>query len=77
MSEIGSDYVYSLKLNPDGSLTCEWITDPFTRITGFTAEEINARGWKSLYYAADLAAAEQHYEALQRGSADARTNSAS
>jgi PAS domain S-box-containing protein len=70
VSEIGSDYVYSLKRNPDGTLSCEWITDPFTRITGFTSAEINARGWKSLYHTADLAIAEQHYKTLQTGSAD-------
>ena len=42
VSEASSDYVYSLKVEPDGTLTCEWITDPFSRITGFDAAEINS-----------------------------------
>ncbi len=70
VSEISSDYVYSLKVNPDGTLVCEWITDPFTRITGYTPEEINARGWSSLYHSGDLTLAGQHYETLLAGNAD-------
>ena len=70
VSEISSDYVYSLKVNPDGTLVCEWITDPFTRITGYTPGEINARGWSSLYHSGDLALAGQHYETLLEGAAD-------
>ena len=34
VSETSSDYVYSFQVAPDGAMTCEWITDPFTRITG-------------------------------------------
>ncbi len=70
VSEISSDYVYSLKVNPDGTLVCEWITDPFTRITGYTPEEINARGWRSLYHAGETALTGQHYQALLTGHAD-------
>jgi PAS domain S-box-containing protein len=70
ISEISSDYVYSLRVEPDGRLTCDWVTDPFTRITGFTAEEINPRGWKSLYLPGDLGAAENHYETLLAGQPD-------
>ncbi len=70
VSEIGSDYVYSLRVDHGGTLTCEWITDPFTRITGFTPEEINARGWKSLFNPGDLAVADRHYETLLAGEAD-------
>ena len=46
VSEASSDYVYSLKVEPDGTLTCEWITDPFSRITGFVAADIDSGGWK-------------------------------
>ncbi len=67
VSEVSSDYVYSLRIHRNGELECEWITDPFTRITGFISSEINLRGWKSLYHSADLALADQHYESLLRG----------
>jgi two-component system, cell cycle sensor histidine kinase and response regulator CckA len=70
VSEASSDYVYSLKVDPDGTLTCEWITDPFSRITGFDAAEINLRGWASLYHPEDLAIANQHRESLLVGQSD-------
>ena len=70
VSEASSDYVYSLGVNPDGTLTCEWITDPFTRITGFDAAEINLQGWTSLYHPEDLEVAMQHQESLLRGKSD-------
>jgi PAS domain S-box-containing protein len=64
VSEISSDYAYSLNVRPDGSLECEWITDPFTRATGFTAAEINSIGWTKLYSHDDRQIWSGHYEAL-------------
>lgn len=68
VSEASSDYVYSLVVNPEGSVSCEWITEPFTRITGFNAAQINARGWASLYHADDEATTAVHLERLLGGS---------
>jgi PAS domain S-box-containing protein len=70
VSEASSDYVYSLRVNPDGTLTCEWITEPFTRISGFDGAEINLRGWTSLYHPDDLEAAGRHRETLLSGQSD-------
>jgi PAS domain S-box-containing protein len=70
VSEISSDYVYSLKVEPDRTLMCEWITDPFTRITGFDAAGINLHGWASLYHPEDRAIALQHQESLLSGESD-------
>ena len=70
VSEISSDYVYSLRVDNGGTLTCEWITDRFTQITGYTSAEINLRGWRSLYHSGDVPVAEQHYETLLSGQPD-------
>ena len=75
VSETSSDYVYSLSVDAAGTPTCEWITDPFKRITGFDAAEINLRGWTSLYHSEDLAAVGLHQDALlsgQSGSVEVR-----
>jgi PAS domain S-box-containing protein len=64
VSEISSDYAYSLQVQPDETLTCEWINEPFTRITGFTAAEINSLGWVSLYSPEDRSAWSRHYQVL-------------
>jgi two-component system cell cycle sensor histidine kinase/response regulator CckA len=70
VSEASSDYVYSLRVEPDGTLTCEWITDPFSRITGFDVAETNLRGWTNLYHPEDSAVAGQHRESLLAGQSD-------
>jgi len=70
VSEVSSDYVYSLRVDPDGALTYEWITDPFTRITGFDSAELNERGWTSLCHPEDQAIVRQHLESLLSGRSD-------
>ncbi len=69
VSETSSDYVYSLKVEPDGAMTCEWITDPFTRITGFDTAQINRLGWASMFHAEDLPIADRHQKTLLSGQA--------
>lgn len=70
VSEASSDYVYSLLVDRKGALLCEWITEPFTRITGFDAAKINARAWTSLYHADDEATTMAHLEKLLGGHSD-------
>jgi two-component system, cell cycle sensor histidine kinase and response regulator CckA len=40
ISELVSDYAFAYRVDADGSTTLEWITDAFTRITGYTMEDI-------------------------------------
>jgi len=40
ISELVSDYAFAYQVTPDGKTTLEWITDAFTRITGYTVEDI-------------------------------------
>jgi two-component system, cell cycle sensor histidine kinase and response regulator CckA len=70
VSEASSDYVYSLRQDDQGGLVCEWITEPFKRITGFDAAEINGLGWMNLYHPEDRAIAAQHLDCLRAGRAD-------
>ncbi len=70
VSEVSSDFAYSLRVDPDGTLRCEWISDSFPRITGFTADDVNLRGWRSLYHADDLGVSSRHYETLTAGLPD-------
>jgi two-component system cell cycle sensor histidine kinase/response regulator CckA len=67
ISEVTSDYAYSLQVETDGRLTCEWITDALASVTGFTLDEVNQRGWQSLSYPGDAAIMRQHYEVLLSG----------
>ena len=42
VSELVSDYAYSFRVEPDGRLVPEWFTDAFTRVTGYTWEDVQA-----------------------------------
>jgi PAS domain S-box-containing protein len=55
ISELTSDYNYALRIDADGSATLEVVTEGFNRITGFTLEDVNARGgWGILIYPEDI-----------------------
>jgi PAS domain S-box-containing protein len=64
ISEIISDFAYAIRVEPDETLTLEWVTDAFQRITGFTTPELVALGqWEKLVYPDDLPIANQHLQA--------------
>jgi PAS domain S-box-containing protein len=49
IAELTSDYAYTCAIEPDGTIRLDSVTEGFQRITGYTLEEINARGgWIAL-----------------------------
>ncbi len=40
VSELSSDFAFSLKAKEDGTFTLEWITDAFTSITGYSTKKV-------------------------------------
>ena len=55
VSELTSDYAYAYTADPEGNLSLEWVTGALKRITGYTREEVHARGgWESLIYPEDI-----------------------
>ena len=44
ITELVADYTYSICVEPDGELVCEWVTDSVERVLGLTPDEINERG---------------------------------
>jgi PAS domain S-box-containing protein len=56
ISELSSDYAYAVDVQPDGRLRWAWVTEAFTRITGYTLAELNrAGGIQALVHAEDRA----------------------
>ena len=53
VSELISDYAYSMAVTPDGQLVHEWITDSFKNITGFAYQDIDKNGMLALYHPDD------------------------
>ena len=57
VSEMTSDYAFSMRVEPDGSLIPEWLTGAFENVTGYTPEEARSRGgWQALVHPDDVSA---------------------
>ena len=68
VSELGSDLAYSIRVDPDGTLTGEWGTDAFVDVTGYTfAELVERGGMKSIVHPDDSAVAKRRLETLLSG----------
>ncbi len=54
LSQLTSDYIYSMKVLPDGEIENEWMTDAFQRITGYSPDELGSRGlWLTIIHPED------------------------
>ena len=67
VSELASDYAYSYRVEQDGAVVREWITQAFTRITGYTAEELDQGVLLPLVHPEDRPLIEGGREALFAG----------
>ena len=54
VSELTSDYAYSMAVHEDGTITPEWLTGAFERVTGYSVAETGG-GWQNLVHPDDLA----------------------
>jgi PAS domain S-box-containing protein len=71
VSEITSDYAYAFRVEPRGEFVLEWITAAFSSISGFTPEELTARGgWDSLAASEDKAVLRDHWARVVAGQPD-------
>jgi diguanylate cyclase (GGDEF)-like protein/PAS domain S-box-containing protein len=71
ISELTSDYVYSLRIERDGHVALEWITESFTRVTGHTIATLGSpAGWLALFHPDDRATATRHIEKALAGHSD-------
>ncbi len=71
ISELVSDYAFAYRLDADGAVTLDWVTDAMTRITGYTPEEMRtAQDWHKATYPEDLPIALQRRQRLHAGQSD-------
>jgi len=65
LSEWISDFVFSFRIDPGGAVTLEWITEAFSRITGFTHQTLNTNGaWQQLVHPDDWSLLELLFQSL-------------
>ncbi len=61
ISGLTSDFMYAVRIEPDGKLTTEWSNGAFDRITGYAWEEFLAsQGWLHIVHPDDLAVVLEH-----------------
>jgi PAS domain S-box-containing protein len=68
VSELVSDYAYAVRIGPEGRAEVEWVTEAFSRITGYPVPELTARaGITWLIHPDDMPNVEQRLQALFAG----------
>lgn len=61
-------FLYESSFDANGHFLIRWASEGFTRLLGWTVEEVNARGgWDALVHADDVAGARQRREKVMRG----------
>ncbi len=55
ISSVSTDYTFSTKVMPDGTLDLDWVAGAFESISGYSVEEFKERGaWRASIYPEDL-----------------------
>ncbi len=68
ISELTSDFAFSIKINADNSLSAEWITDAFQKITGYTFEEsLEQIVFDKIILPEDLSSLQDEFKTLMSG----------
>lgn len=70
VSELISDYAYSFRVEPDGTLVNEWMTESFARVTGYGWDEIKDRGITPVTHPDDVEEVRQGLERVLKGEAN-------
>jgi PAS domain S-box-containing protein len=73
ISDLTSDFAYSCRCDPDGSFEIDYITEGFTRISGYSMAEINEKGgWSEAIHPVDKAEVMAFAPRLAQGYSDER-----
>ncbi len=71
VSELISDYAYAFRIDAHGQPIFEWVTEGYTRILGYTLDEIMERGGTiSVIHPNDLALVQRHIQTILNGQPD-------
>jgi len=71
VSELVSDYSYADRVEPDGSIVSEWVTDVFTHVTGYSLDDRQEQGfWQRVMHPDDAPLFVQHDARLLAGQPD-------
>ena len=68
LAEIAAHYTYVYQVTPNGDFVREWIGGDYVGMTGYTPEEVDARGgWNAMHHPDDLAVGLERDAQIRRG----------
>jgi PAS domain S-box-containing protein len=70
ISELTSDFAYAGRVEPDGTIMLEWVSDVVVRVTGYTAREFSALGLQNIVHPDDWPVVRQHIKNVLAGQSD-------
>lgn len=71
ISSLITDYAYTFRVEEDLKLVGEWVSESFTRVFGYTLQEIEEMGgWQKCFYEEDLPIVIKHANRVASGSPD-------
>jgi PAS domain S-box-containing protein len=69
VSELGSDLAFGFHIDLEDHIDDGWVTDAYSRITGYTIEEIRAKGWLGLVHPEDQEGLRRRFAEILAGKA--------
>jgi PAS domain S-box-containing protein len=69
VSELGSDLGFGFRIDLDDHMYDGWVTDAYSRITGYTLEELKGTGWLRLIHPEDQELLRRQFSAILTGQA--------
>jgi PAS domain S-box-containing protein len=67
VSELSSDLSFGLLLTPEGGLEIDWVTEAFSRLTGYPTDAFAQTPWERLLHPDDFESIREHQAAARRG----------
>jgi PAS domain S-box-containing protein len=67
VSQLTSDLNFALTLEPDGTLTTDWVTHAITQISGYSLDDLDVMGWQAIIHPEDLDRVVAHLTGIHHG----------
>jgi PAS domain S-box-containing protein len=74
ISELTSSFAYAERLEPDGSIVPEWVSDTLMQMTGYTVDEIHALGLHSIILPDDRPVVSEYMKRIISGQSGVSEN---
>jgi PAS domain S-box-containing protein len=72
--ELTSGFIYVERVDPEGSIRLEWVSDTVEQVTGYTADQLLSKGLQGLILPDDVPKVEQYISALLSGRSEVSEN---